>query len=317
MSMSSEESQARLAAIVASSDDAIVSKNLQGIVQSWNAAAERIFGYTAEEMIGQPITKILPPERLDEEIEILNKLKRGERVDHFQTIRLTKGGRRIDISVTISPIRDATGKIIGASKIARDISEIKNNARERERMYELGKSLAGALDVHALVQHITDVSTELSGAEFGSFFYNVVNTDGESYMLYTLSGMPRENFSKFPMPRNTKVFAPTFSGEGAVRSDDITRDPRYGHNEPYFGMPNGHLPVRSYLAVPVISRSKEVLGGLFFGHSQPGVFTEHAEVLVSAIAGHAGVALDNLRLNRELQESADRFRQLANSIPQL
>jgi hypothetical protein len=84
-------------------------------------------------------------------------------------------------------------------------------------------------------------------------------------MLYTLSGAPLEAFSKFPMPRNTAVFAPTFNGEGIVRSHDITRDPRYGHNAPQKGMPEGHLPVRSYLAVPVKSRSGEVLGGLFFG----------------------------------------------------
>ncbi len=124
-----EELQARLAAIVATSDDAIVSKDLTGIVQSWNTSAERIFGYTAAEMIGRPIATIVPPERGDEEPRILERLARGERVDHFETVRVRKDGKRIDVSVTISPIRDATGKVVGASKIARDISDIRRAAR--------------------------------------------------------------------------------------------------------------------------------------------------------------------------------------------
>ena len=104
-----EEAQARLAAIVESSDDAIVSKTLDGVIRSWNAGAERLFGYTADEAIGQPITLIIPPERHDEERAILARLRRGERVEHFETVRVAKDGRRIDISLTISPVRDARG----------------------------------------------------------------------------------------------------------------------------------------------------------------------------------------------------------------
>jgi PAS domain S-box-containing protein len=177
--------------------------------------------------------------------------------------------------------------------------------------------MAGEMDVQEVVQAITDAATELSGAQFGAFFYNVINDKGESYMLYTLSGVPREHFSKFPMPRNTEVFAPTFSGSGIVRSDDITKDPRYGKNAPHHGQPKGHLPVRSYLAVPVFSRSREVLGGLFFGHSDVGVFDKQSEDVVEAIASHAGIALDNARLHQEIKDNMERFQQLANSIPQL
>ena len=115
----------RLAALVAGSDDAIVSKDLQGIVTGWNPAAERIFGYAAEEMIGQSILKIIPSERRDEEHQILARLRRGERIDHFQTVRCRKDGRLIHVSLTISPIRDPDGIIIGASKIARDITGLK------------------------------------------------------------------------------------------------------------------------------------------------------------------------------------------------
>ena len=124
--------QARLAAIVESSDDAIVSKNLNGIVVSWNKGAERIFGWTGDEMVGRPITTIIPADRQGEEVDILSRLRRGERVDHFETVRVTKDGRLLNISVTISPIRDDTGKIIGASKIARDITLQKRIQQELE-----------------------------------------------------------------------------------------------------------------------------------------------------------------------------------------
>ena len=120
-----EESQARLAAIVQSSDDAIVSKSLDGIIRTWNVGAERIFGYSAEEAIGKHITLIIPDERLAEEDMVLGKIRRGEVVDHFDTVRRTKDGRLLNISLTVSPIRDAAGRIIGASKIARDITERK------------------------------------------------------------------------------------------------------------------------------------------------------------------------------------------------
>src|SRR5688572_3178512 len=113
------EAQAVLAAIVESSDDAIVSKTLTGIVNTWNKGAERIFGYTAAEMIGRPITAIIPHDRLNEEPHILARIAAGERVDHFETVRMHKDGRLIDVSVTISPVRDFGGTIVGASKVAR------------------------------------------------------------------------------------------------------------------------------------------------------------------------------------------------------
>jgi PAS domain S-box-containing protein len=119
----SDESQAKLAAIVESTHDAIISKSLDGVIATWNAGAEGLFGYTAGEMIGRPITALIPPDRLDEEAAILERLRRGERIEHYDTVRLAKDGRLLDVSLTISPIKSAAGVIIGASKIARDISE--------------------------------------------------------------------------------------------------------------------------------------------------------------------------------------------------
>ena len=123
----SEQRLRFLAAIVESSDDAIVSKNLDGIITSWNEGAERIFGFSASEAIGQPITIVIPPDRQSEEREILTRIRRGERIDHFETVRQTKRGSLIVVSLTVSPVKDANGKIVGASKIARDITEQKRN----------------------------------------------------------------------------------------------------------------------------------------------------------------------------------------------
>ncbi|MDE2050395.1 MAG: PAS domain S-box protein [Gammaproteobacteria bacterium] len=120
-----ESARAHLAAIVESSEDAIVSKTLEGVIRSWNRAAERLFGYAADEAVGQPITLIIPPERVQEEQEILARLRSGERIEHFETVRVARSGRRIDVALTISPIRNANGAIVGASKIARDISDRK------------------------------------------------------------------------------------------------------------------------------------------------------------------------------------------------
>jgi two-component sensor histidine kinase len=181
--------------------------------------------------------------------------------------------------------------------------------RRLDILNRTGATLASELDLERLVQVVTDSGVALTGAAFGAFFYNLVDDKGESYTLYALSGAPREAFAKFPMPRNTAVFAPTFTGAGVIRSDDITADPRYGRNVPHRGMPEGHLPVRSYLAVPVASRSGEVLGGLFFGHPEPGIFTENTERLMTGVAAQAAIAIDNARLYQAAQnEIAERRR---------
>jgi PAS domain S-box-containing protein len=313
-----EQTRARLAAIVASSEDAIISKTLEGIVTSWNAAAERLFGYSSEEMIGQPILRVIPPELQYEEAEILGKLRRGERIERYETIRVRKDGHRIEISLTISPVRDSSGRIVGAAKVAHDITArraaeraLKEEAIALETLNSVGQAVAAQLDLERIVQIVTDAATKLTGAAFGAFFYNVVDEAKESYWLYTLSGASRESFAKFPMPRNTAVFAPTFSGEGVVRSPNILEDPRYGKNSPYTGMPPGHLPVCSYLAVPVQDSAGKVIGGLFFGHPEPDVFTERAERLAVGIALQASIAMSNATLFRTLRDREGQLKQVA------
>jgi PAS domain S-box-containing protein len=436
-----------LAAIIESADDAVISKTLEGVITSWNRGAQRIFGYTAEEVIGQPVTILIPADHLDEEPAILARLKAGERIEHYETVRVRKDGTLVDISLTVSPIRGPDGLIIGASKIARDISErrlaelalrqseqelsdffenavvglhwvgpdgtilrvnraelemlgyapeeylghhigefhadretisdilqrlqagevlreyaarlrckdgsikhvlidssvrwedgkfvhtrcftrdVTERLRAEEELREqaeiietvniLGQTLSAELDLQKVVQAVTDAATELTDARFGSFFYNVLNEDGASYMLYTLSGVPRAAFAHFPMPRATDLFAPTFRGEGVVRIADVRKDPRYGKNSPYYGMPEGHLPVVSYLAVPVVSRSGEVLGGLFFGHPEAGIFTERAARIVEGLAAQAAVAMDNARLYEAAQRARAEAEQSAEEKERL
>ncbi|HEV7329922.1 MAG TPA: PAS domain S-box protein [Flavisolibacter sp.] len=190
-----------------------------------------------------------------------------------------------------------------------------------ELLLESAKAITSEVEMEKLVQRITDIGTQLSGAQFGAFFYNVINPKGESLFLYTISGVEREAFSKFPMPRNTKIFSPTFTGQGTVRYFDVTQEKNYGQNAPYHGMPKGHLPVRSYMAAPVISPiTNEVIGGLFFGHPEPGVFTERSERLVEGVASQAAIAMGNARLfedmkrtERNLEEQREQYRSIFHS----
>ncbi|WP_437953673.1 GAF domain-containing protein [Sorangium sp. So ce296] len=207
-----------------------------------------------------------------------------------------------------APVRATDGSVREYVGCNMDISQqreaerlTREHAEVLETLHEVGQVLSAELELDALVQSVTDAGTKLSGAEFGAFFYNVSDAQSGSYMLYALSGAPREAFSRFPMPRNTALFAPTFRGEGVIRLDDVTRDPRYGKSAPHHGLPEGHLPVASYLAVPVVSRSGKVIGGMFFGHPKPGVFTERSERITVGLAAQAAVAMDNARLFREAQ----------------
>jgi len=159
--------EAWLAAIVESSDDAVIGKTLDSVIRSWNAGATRVFGYEAAEAIGQTVYLIMPPERYDEEPKIIEQLSRGERIDHFETVRLRKDGTRIEVSLSVSPIRDAQGRIIGAAKIARDISEAKRLRRlEREQAEQL-QELASELEQQveegqSLMEELEQTNEELA-----------------------------------------------------------------------------------------------------------------------------------------------------------
>jgi len=301
-----EQKNSMLAAIIEFSEDAIISKDLNGTITSWNKSAEKMFGYTAQEAIGRNIELIIPEDRKEEEKLIISNLREGRPIEHFKTIRVTKFGEFVHISLTVSPIKNAWGVVTGASKIARNITRqvrdeelINQYARRLEIINAVGRKIVSHLDVPTILQTVADACTQLSGAAFGAFFYNKIDHKGEAYILNSVSGAPKEAFEKFAMALNTDVFKNTFAGQSSVRSDDITKEPG-GQNSPHIGIPTGHLPVVSYLAVPVISHSGSVIGGLFFGHPKAGVFKEEHEVLVSGIAAQASIALDNAKLYEDI-----------------
>jgi signal transduction histidine kinase/CheY-like chemotaxis protein len=188
---------------------------------------------------------------------------------------------------------DLQAEIIERKAIQEQLEEERETV---ETVNRTGRMLSAELNLDGLMQALTDAATELVGAQFGAFFHNVPDESGDSYILYTLSGATREHFEQLPTPRATDLFGPTFRREGIVRVDDVKQDPRFGKKPPFNGMPSGHLLVTSYLAIPIVSRSGEVLGGLFFGHSEAGIFSERSERIVAGLAAQAAIAIDNARL---------------------
>ena len=212
------------------------------------------------------------------------------------------------------------GAVVGMLGIVQDITETmraKTFQREHSDALQLinnfGRLLSAELDLKKLAQALTDAATDLVGAQFGAFFYNVLDEGGGSYVQYAVSGVDRRHFERFPLPRATSLFGPTFRGERPVRIADVALDSRYGQNEPHHSILRGHLPVRSYLAVPVIGRTGDVLGGLFFGHAAPGVFTEAGERIVTGLAAQAAVAIDNARLFDAVQKARETA-EIANKL---
>ena len=279
-------------------------------VLTWDSRCKALFGLSAD----APVTyygaflRGLHPEDRDRTHQAVSRALAPESPSpyniEYRTIGIDDGIER-----WIAATGDAifvNGRAVRFIGTVIDITTQKKSERHLRILNDTGASVARERDLEKIVQIVTDVGVELCGAQFGAFFYNVLTPDGGSYMLYALSGAPRSAFENFPMPRATAVFEPTFLGTGVVRSEDILRDSRYGKNQPRRGMPEGHLPVRSYLAVPVISRSGEVLGGLFFGHADTGKFQSEHETALLGIAGHAATAIDNARLfqaaERELAE---------------
>jgi PAS domain S-box-containing protein len=277
-------------------------------ILSSNPAYREITGYSAEDLSGMDCLAFTHPEDVERSRTQLDALGDSCSRVSFEKRYVRKDGSVVWIRSNIARIGDGSRLL----KIVEDIGERRRaeEALEAERSYletlnRVGSALAGELDLERVVQMVTDAGVDLTGAQFGAFFYNVANAAGEGYMLYTLSGAERSQFERFGMPRNTQVFGPTFAGEDTVRSDDITADPRYGHNAPHRGMPDGHLPVVSYLAVPVMGSTGEVIGGLFFGHPAAARFNDRHERLIEGLAAQASTAIDKARLFREAQGEID------------
>ena len=233
---------------------------------------------------------------------------------------LTNGGEKW-VAARGHAVYAGDGTVVGMLGIVQDITDamrtkelLREHADALQIINDFGRVLVAELDLKKLVQALIDAATDVVGAQFGAFFYNTLDEGGGSYMRYALSAADRRVFERFPLPRATAIFGPTFRGEGIVRIADVTADPRYGQSDPHRGIPRGHPPVRSYLAIPVLSRSGEKLGGLVFGHADAGVFDESDERIVSGLAAQGAIAIENARLfdavqrAREAAEIANRLK---------
>lgn len=221
-----EQASSRLAAIVESSDDAIVSKDLNGVIQTWNTAAQRLFGYTAEEAIGQPITLLFPPDRIHEEPVILQRIRRGERIEHYETVRRHKGGKLLDVSLTISPLLDGRGRIVGASKIARDITKrkqaeqalLRSNERLRRANFELQQFAYSAS--HDLQEPLRNVAvySEMVSRRYAA----ALDADGTEFLGFITSGARRlEMLIKDLLAYTRTASAPDDENEAASAAEAL------------------------------------------------------------------------------------------------
>jgi PAS domain S-box-containing protein len=291
-----------------------------GIIIWANRAELDLLGYPAGEYIGRPAADFLVPR--ERAADLLKRAQAGEpfRDEHVQM--RCKNGSTKDVLINSNPLV-VDGKFVCTRSSMRDVTKqwtveghLRSEAQRWEILHRIGSALSGDLDLERIVQTVTDAAVQLTSAQFGAFFYNVEKPEGGSYMLYSLAGAPREAFANFPMPRATALFGPTFRGERIIRIDDVLAHPDYGKSAPYHGMPKGHLPVRSYLAVPVIGREGKVHGGLFFGHSTPGTFSQRDELIVGGIAAQAAIALENAYLFRESQRTHQQLQQLNQELEQ-
>lgn len=301
-----EEKQAILSEIVQSSEDAIVSKDLDGIIRSWNRGAERIFGYGEAEIIGKSIYTLIPSYLKTEEESIIREIKEGRKVDHYQTIRLTKSGKEIPISLTISPVRNKLGQIIGASKIARDISDkiqreqtIQFHAQKLETLHAIGKIISEQLDTPAIIQTVIDSTTHLADADVGICFYRVSDEQGRTKLSVALAATGEGAADYDNLHLEEGAIHTIFAGENSMKFENVCEVP---HILSLFRTRDGSKApeIKHCLALPIRSADKLLIGAMFFGYTQPEAFIAADEDTMRSIVSLVGVTLDNARLFEEV-----------------
>ncbi|HVE53564.1 MAG TPA: PAS domain-containing protein [Ramlibacter sp.] len=307
-----DQANALLRTFIEAVPGVVYAKDRQGRLLLANKGTADLIGKAPESFIGKTDLEVLDDkDKARVVMETDRRIMDSARAEQIEEMVPLPNGEPAYWLSHKAPLFDAERRVVGLVGASVDITQrmkeqerARNEAEMLDVLNQTGAKLAGELDLEVLLQSVTDAATRLTGARFGAFFYNGTDARGEAYSLYTLSGAPREAFEAFGHPRPTPVFEPTFRGGPPVRIDDVMKDPRYGRLGPHHGMPAGHLPVRSYLAVSVTSRRGDVIGGLFFGHPEPGVFTERSERLAVGIAAQAAVAIDNARLYTEAQRAA-------------
>ncbi|MDB6121517.1 MAG: Multi-sensor signal transduction histidine kinase [Pedosphaera sp.] len=308
-----EEAYLRLAAIVESSGDAIIGKNLDGTITNWNRGAERLFGYTAEEIIGRPITVVMSPEYVDEEAALLEQLKQGERIEPFETVRVRKGGQAIHVSMTISPIRDARGKIVGASKIARDITERKRAESYVVALSKLGQKLSSVSTPVGAARLIGELADEL----FGWDAFTLDLYDAETGEIHTALNVDTVQGQKQDVPSTYKENKPSEIARKIIEkgAELILRE---NANESsltgsiVFG--DATRLSASLMFVPIRNQAK-VNGILSIQSYQAKAYEPRDLEALQTMADYCGGALDRIRAREALAQSEERFRKLAESAP--
>lgn len=307
-----EEMQARLAAIVESSDDAIVSKSREGRIVSWNRGAERLFGYTAEEAIGQLITLIVPEDKLDEERVFLEKLWRGERIDHIETIRVNKKGERLDISLTVSPMRDGSGRIIGASKVARDITdrkradqsiltlkdELAHQLSDLRQLHEMSSRLCNTVELRPLLDEILQTVVAMEGTDMG--LLSLWNAEQNHLEIGASLGFSPEFLDSIAnVPSGVGACGLCVSEKRTVIVDDIETDPALA---PFRDAARA-AGIKSIHSTPLITRSGEVVGVLSVHFRHLHTSSDREMHVLDLYARQAVDFIENARLCARLREA--------------
>jgi PAS domain S-box-containing protein len=322
-----EEIRAQYAAIVESSVDAIIAKNLDGVISAWNAAAEQMFGYTEHEAIGQPITMIIPPDLHDEAHDILRRLRAGERVEHHETVRVTKTGERIDVALTMTPIRDPVGRIIGCCKIARDITGAKKaEAALRQNEQRLAREVAGAETLQSISARLISESTpESLYAQVLAAAIELMASDAASVQMVaadrtSLRLLAWKNFH----PHSAAFWQRVAIGAGSSCSTALRDNDRVvvadieacefmaGTQDQLEYRRSG---IRAVQSTPLRSRSGRPLGMLSTHWRTPHTPTEKDFTFFDVLARQAADLIERTLAEEALRESEERFRRVANTAP--
>ena len=285
---------------------------LDGRFLDVNRKFSEILGYSPAELRELTFMQITHADDLGDTTACVRRLLEGSISEYSLEKRyLRRDGSLVWSLSTVTLLKAASGEPRRFIGVIEDISSrkqaeaaLQQETRALELLNETGNTLASQLDLQAVVQAVTDAARQLSGAQFAAFLFNTADGQSETLLLDTLSGVPKEAFDTIGNPRATALFGATLRGEAPIRCDDLLTDLRDETVDPPHGLAQSEVPVRSYLAVPVRSRSTAVIGGLFFGHPQPSVFDERVERLIVGVAAHAGVAIDNARLYEAAQKAA-------------
>jgi PAS domain S-box-containing protein len=277
-------------------------------VKDVNEFCVELFGAERKEDLMPSPSRIRLPESQAVFVEQLAALWEGRRRFESETVLQTLQGRRLSILFTVAfegeRCESTLVSVVDISALKAAQRALREQKQRLKILNRVARTISSDLDLERIVQTVTDIATEVTGAKFGAFFYKVGENGSATYTLYALSGAARETFGEFALPRKTTLFEPTALGFGPVRCDDIRRDPRYGEIAQHFVPPERQLPITSYLAVPVVSKTGQMQGGLFLGHDETGVFTQETEDIVLGIAAHAAIAIDNAQLLRKAQLEA-------------